>query len=98
MDYRAKTQISSFVALYLAIFGIGVFALCALGVSVPDAMFEFSSALGTVGLSRGIMVADAHSAILWIGTFGMFVGRLEIFVVLFAVHKVWTDIRGKRRS
>lgn len=98
MDYRAKTQISSFVALYLAVYGIGVFALCALGASLPDAMFEFSSALGTVGLSRGIMVADAQSAVLWIGSFGMFFGRLEMFVVLIACNKVWTDIRGKRRT
>lgn len=94
MDYRAKTSLLSFIALYVLVYCLGTLALCMLGVSIPDALFEFASAMGTVGLSRGIMVAEARPVILWIGSFGMFVGRLEILVFLVAAHKVWVDARA----
>lgn len=57
-------------------------------------MFEFSSALGTVGLSAGIMTYDAPSLVLWTGTIGMFIGRLEIYVVLLAGVRIGRDIRS----
>lgn len=57
-------------------------------------MFEFSSALGTVGLSAGIMTYDATSLVLWTGTIGMFIGRLEIYVVLLAGVRIGRDIRS----
>ncbi len=94
MDYRAKTSILSFIALYLSLYFLGALSLCMLGVSIPDALFEFASAMGTVGLSRGIMCHDARPAVLWIGSVGMFVGRLEMLVLFIAAHKVWTDARG----
>jgi len=91
MNYRVKTNIASFVALYLFVYCAGVFGLTALGAGIPGAMFEFASALGTVGLSYGIMTADAHPAILWIGTAGMVLGRLEIFVLLTALYRIGND-------
>ena len=58
-------------------------------------MFEFSSALGTVGLSVGITAYDAPPLVLWTETVGMFVGRLEIYVVFLAVFQVVRDIRDR---
>lgn len=42
----------------------GVLLLCACGFSLPDALFEFASALGTVGLSSGITAAYMPEAVL----------------------------------
>ena len=63
-------------------------------------LWTFSSALGTVGLSAGIMTYDAPSLVLWTGTIGMFIGRLEIYVVLLAVVRIEKDVRSgwKRRK
>lgn len=87
------SQIGCYVILYLAIFALGSFILSCYGYSLQDSMFEFSSALGTVGLSAGIMTYHAPSLVLWTGTIGMFIGRLEIYVVLLAAVRLAKDIR-----
>lgn len=93
----SSTEISRtalYVLLYLSIFVLGSFILCCYGHSLEYSMFEFSSALGTVGLSAGIMTYDATSLVLWTGTIGMFIGRLEIYVVLLAGVRIGRDIRS----
>lgn len=87
------SQIGLYVVLYLFIFVLGSFVLCCYGHPLEFSMFEFSSALGTVGLSAGIMTYDAPSLVLWSGTVGMLVGRLEIYVVLLAAARLGKDIR-----
>ena len=82
---------STYIFMYLVIFLLGSLLLSLFGFSLQDAMFEFSSALSTVGLSTGIMNYHAADAILWIGTFGMFVGRLEIYVVIMALLRLRKD-------
>jgi trk system potassium uptake protein TrkH len=54
-------------------------------------MFEFGSALGTVGLSVGLTGANAPSVILWTEIFGMILGRLEFFIIIFAIIKIIKD-------
>lgn len=88
------SQVGTFVFLYLIIFAFGTFVLTCYGNSIQNAMFDFSSALGTVGLSTGIMNFDAPNAVLWTGTLGMFIGRLEIFVVVMTVLRIGKDIRN----
>lgn len=70
-------------------------------------MFEFASALSTVGLSVGITAYDAEPAIHWTATAGMFLGRLEIYVVMISAARMLSDGRdawkkrwehGKKRS
>jgi trk system potassium uptake protein TrkH len=56
-------------------------------------MFEFSSALSTVGLSCGIMNYNAPTLVLWTGIFGMFFGRLEIYVIILAMMQCRNDIK-----
>ena len=93
-------QTGLYVLLYLLIFVLGSLILCCYGHPLEYSMFEFSSALGTVGLSAGIMTYDAPSLVLWTGTIGMFIGRLEIYVVLLAVVRIEKDVRSgwKRRK
>lgn len=93
-------QTGLYVLLYLLIFVLGSLILCCYGHPLEYSMFEFSSALGTVGLSTGIMTYDAPSLVLWTGTIGMFIGRLEIYVVLLAIVRIEKDVRSgwKRRK
>ena len=56
-------------------------------------MFEFSSAISTVGLSVGITNYYASPVILWTAIVGMFLGRLEIMVVFEALLRVVKDVR-----
>jgi trk system potassium uptake protein TrkH len=54
-------------------------------------MFEFGSALGTVGLSIGLISPEAPTGIIWTQTIGMFLGRLEFFIILYAGIKLVKD-------
>ncbi|MCX5775350.1 MAG: TrkH family potassium uptake protein [Firmicutes bacterium] len=82
----------SYVFLYLLVFVIGTLIYTAFGYSLVDSMFEFSSALGTVGISIGIVGYFANPIILWTATVGMFLGRLEIVVVYIALSKLAMDV------
>lgn len=94
LDDARVRQISVFVFLYLLIYGVGVLILCACGFSMQDSLFEFASALGTVGLSVGVTSASMPKPALWAETVAMFLGRLEILVVFVSMIKLCGD--GKR--
>jgi len=49
-------------------------------------MFEFASALGTVGLSIGLTSPATGNATLVVEMLGMMLGRLEIFIVLIGAY------------
>jgi len=89
-DARVR-QVATFVFLYLVTYLLGVAVLAAHGFSLRDSLFEFASALGTVGLSIGLTSADAPRLVLWTETIGMFLGRLEFFVVFVAAAKLALD-------
>jgi len=91
---RERKQINAFVFFYLLLFGAGTFIFCCYGYSLQDSMFEFASSLGTVGLSVGITAYGASPVIHWTAITGMFMGRLEIYVVLIAVARMASD--GKK--
>jgi trk system potassium uptake protein TrkH len=91
---RGKTPIDNtlvsdtlgFIACYIGIFILGTLALTlTAGCSLMDAMFEFASALGTVGITNGITGADTGAGTLIVEMIGMTLGRLEIFVVFFGI-------------
>ncbi|MFO7814567.1 MAG: TrkH family potassium uptake protein [Halanaerobiales bacterium] len=85
-------EAANYVVLYMFTYFMGVLIFLSQGYNLSDSMFEFASALGTVGLSVGVTAADAPPLILWTETFGMFLGRLEFFVIFFAVIKIFKDI------
>ena len=88
---QERLEIHQFFFLYLLLFGLGTFLFCCCGYSVEDSMFEFSSALSTVGLSMGITGYEAVPLIHWTAIAGMLFGRLEIYVVLVAAARMASD-------
>jgi trk system potassium uptake protein TrkH len=91
-------EIASFIFAYLGIYMLGVtvisFAtdpLTGMRYSLSHAMFEFASALGTVGLTVGVTSLEASPQVIWAETAGMLLGRLEIFVVIVAIGKLARD-------
>ncbi|MEW6267399.1 MAG: TrkH family potassium uptake protein [Thermodesulfobacteriota bacterium] len=91
-DARVR-QVAVFVFLYLVTYGCGVMILCACGYSLPEALFEFASAIGTVGLSIGVTSAQMPDLALWAETLAMFLGRLEFLVVFVSLLKLVGDGR-----
>ena len=77
-----------FGSLMVTLFGINE------GVQFGDALFEFSNALSSTGLSNGV-TAMSNPAMLWVFTAGMFAGRLEILAIYFAFFRIAKDIFRK---
>lgn len=86
-------EVSNFITIYVITYILGVLILLFNGYSLQDSMFEFASSLGTVGLSVGVTSPDAPIIVLWTEIVGMFLGRLEFFVIFFASIKMFKDIK-----
>jgi trk system potassium uptake protein TrkH len=93
VDDGAVRKVAVFVFLYLLTYAIGVMILCACGYNLPDSLFEFASAIGTVGLSIGVTSSGMHDVALWAETLAMFLGRLEFIVVFVSLLKLGRDGR-----
>jgi len=93
VEWDKLGRLGAFVGLYLSTFLIGTAIFLVHGYSIDNSMFEFASALGTVGLSIGIISPDAPRLILWTCTAGMFLGRLEFFVVITSLIMLYRDFR-----
>lgn len=83
---------NTFVLLYLTVLICGALALSAFGYSFTDSLFEFTSVIGTIGMSIGVTSTALPDFALWIMTFGMLVARLESGVILLAIGKIFSDI------
>ena len=80
-------SIVGFVVCYLAVLIAGTLLLTlASGCSLFDSMFEFASALGTVGISNGLTNAGASAGALIVLMAGMILGRLEVFIVFIGAY------------
>ena len=86
---------SSYVLFYILLFFLGSLIFTLYGYSLQDSMFEFSSAISTVGLSVGITNYYASKVVLWTAIVGMFLGRLEIMVIFKAILRVTRDFKNK---
>ncbi|MCI8364881.1 MAG: TrkH family potassium uptake protein [Eubacterium sp.] len=83
LDEGVVYDAAGFVIFYIGIFIAGSLAMMVTeGCGLTEAMFEFASALGTVGLSIGITGTATRSPTLIVEMIGMILGRLEIFIVL----------------
>jgi trk system potassium uptake protein TrkH len=89
-DARVR-QIAVFVFVYLAAYAFGAMLLCICGYSLSDSLFEFASAIGTVGLSVGVTSPGMPDIGLWAETLAMFLGRLEFIVVFVSLLKLGRD-------
>ncbi|MBI3957285.1 MAG: TrkH family potassium uptake protein [Chloroflexi bacterium] len=91
-DARVR-QIGLFVFIYLITFFVGSAVIAAHGYSLQESLFEFASAIGTIGLSVGVTAPDAPAGVLGIEIAGMILGRLEFFTIIIGVGKLFTDLR-----
>lgn len=96
IDDKEMFNVSTFIFLYLAVCVIGSFLVSILGNhKFLDSWVDFTSALGNIGLSSGITSYATPDRILWINTIGMFLGRLEIVVVILAGMKVLSNVKRR---
>ncbi len=98
LDNEQIKEIASFVALYFVTFTVGVLIFLSYGYEIRESLFEFASALGTVGLSTGITGPEAPRGILWTQTAGMFLGRLEFLIIFVSIIKLLSDVRALVRA
>ncbi|BBK22360.1 potassium transporter [Amedibacterium intestinale] len=95
VDDRLLKNTSSFFVCYLVLFCIGTIAVSiTANCDLTSAMFDFASSLGTVGLSIGITGPATNMATLIVEIIGMFMGRLEIFIVFIGVHELYSYARS----
>ncbi len=94
---KRVVQAAAYIYIYILSFLIGTAVLACYGHSMTDAMFEFASAQGTVGLTVGITRIDSPGILLWTEIFGMFLGRLEFFIVFVSLLKVGKDLAARLR-
>ena len=94
IDGELGSDTVGFVGCYLLLFVAGALTLTlTAGCGLEKAMFEFASALGTVGLSIGLTGTATNNATLIVEMVGMILGRLEIFIVLTGVYYGLLEIR-----
>ena len=94
IDEELCSDTVGFVGCYLLLFVSGALLLTmTAGCGLEKAMFEFASALGTVGLSIGLTGTATNNATLIVEMIGMILGRLEIFIVLTGVYYGLLEIR-----
>ena len=103
IDGELYKQTGSFVTAYLVIFITGSLLLTETAdCSLTEAMFEFASALGTVGLSIGVTGPASNNATLIVEMTGMLLGRLEIFIIFIGFYCMADRIKNtlvrKRRQ
>ncbi len=89
-DSRIR-QVANFVFLYLVTLFLGAGILAAHGYGLQESLFEFASAVGTVGLSVGVTAYDAPAGVLWTEIVGMFLGRLEFIVIFVSAARIVRD-------
>jgi trk system potassium uptake protein TrkH len=96
IDNALITDTLSFTLSYMLVFIVGALLITlAEGCSLFEAMFEFASAFGTVGISNGLTNPATGTAALVVEMFGMVLGRLEIFIVFIGIHTGL--LRAKKR-
>ncbi len=85
-------DVFQFVFLYFLLLIAGSLIISLYGYSFQDSLFEFASALGTVGTSVGITAINAPLGVLWTEIIGMMLGRLEIIVYFVAFIAIGKDV------
>ena len=82
IDKETADETTSYILMYLVIYIVGSIMITATAdCTLTEAMFDFSSAMSTVGLSIGITNPTTNNPTLIIEMIGMLLGRLEIFIV-----------------
>lgn len=83
----------SFVIVYTGVFVVGSFVFSLCGASIGDAVFDFASCLGNVGVGIGFINPGSSPLVLMTGALGMLLGRLEIIPVFSGINWLVATIR-----
>jgi len=95
IDMELASDTTGFVVWYLGLFILGTsLIMITANCTLQEAMFEFASALGTVGLSIGLTTPTTNAGTLIIEMVGMLLGRLEIFIVFLSIISGLTSFRN----
>lgn len=96
IDTTLAADTIGFIGCYFGLFIIGsLLTTLTAKCTLSEAMFEFASALGTVGLSIGLTTPATGTATLIVEMFGMILGRLEIFIVFIGAYCGFTMIKER---
>jgi trk system potassium uptake protein TrkH len=103
-DAATSDEAHNYTFLYLIVFLLGAMVLAFLpGIDVTKSCYEFASALSGTGVDIIGYVAykaaypRAYIGLLWILSFAMFIGRLEILPVYFAWRRLSHRLRHSLR-
>lgn len=96
IDHFLIVDTLGFVFCYMAVFIIGTLLITLTEESsLFDAMFEFASAFGTVGISNGLTNPSTGTLTLIIEMVGMVLGRLEVFIVFIGMSAGISNVRSR---
>lgn len=95
---KDKSQNLTYILIYISIVVVGTIGLMACGYPFRESLVEFASALGTIGLSIGVVSRACSAPALWIIIVGMLIARLEIYIFIFAATRIRRDIMDFRRD
>ncbi|MGM0471432.1 MAG: TrkH family potassium uptake protein [Bacillota bacterium] len=98
IDNEHLQQVVGFVAMYLITFMLGSLVFLFNGYSLVESLFEFATALGTVGLSVGITGPDMPTSAKVVQIIGMWLGRLEFMAIIIAVSRLFKDINSMKTT
>jgi trk system potassium uptake protein TrkH len=93
----AFMDISLFVFGYMILYVVGVIIFLLNGYSIMEALFEYASAQGTVGLSVGLTGPNMPVLCKIAEIIGMVLGRLELWAVLILMATLFEWIASLRR-
>ena len=89
-------EVVSFTLMYIFISLIGTLALSyTANCTFTEALFDFVSSEGGVGLTSGITGVHSSDATLVVEMIGMILGRLEIFIVFIGIHSTYEVCKRK---
>ena len=91
LDEKTIRNAALYVIIYVSILLVGTMIISGFGYDIGQSLFEFASAMGTVGLSVGVTSPGTPIGVLWVLITGMLVGRLEFFALVIGLIKLVKD-------
>lgn len=99
IDESEISEASGYFLLYVSVLLLGSVLMAIVGTgqfNFGEGLFEFSNAISGTGFTNGISAA-CGPGVHWILIVGMFLGRLEIIAVAFAIYRIFIDIARKEK-
>ena len=82
-----------FVTVYFGILVAGTLLITLFeGCSLGLAAFEFTAAFGTIGLTNGLTAVSSTPTLIVLMA-GMFMGRLEVYILFIGLHSLYRKVR-----